>query len=118
MPRIGYVLETFFDDRPQRVYKLTTPGVSEPGFYRQAVSLGGFFFSTRSPKANVTEVRQFTYHSEGEPMWLPDVPPIEINGGIPQFFEVIGYNPKTRKYASGERNKRLKFTSDGGAYHE
>lgn len=105
MPRIAYIRETFFDDLTKpRVYKLTRPDFNEPGFYQQTRSLNAFFFSTRNPIVHVTFIRQFTIHREGEPMDLPDVSHIEVTG-IYEFYKLIGYDRKNRKYLSGERMK-------------
>jgi hypothetical protein len=85
------------------------PGVTEQGFYRAVSSFNAFFHSMRNPKANVTEIRQFTSCQEIDiqKKFLPNVDwnNLKIFNSIWEFYDFIGYNYKTRKYKSGEINK-------------
>lgn len=72
--------------------------------------INSFFHAFRKDRTrpNVTELRQFTRHDECESesyshTTLPDVTVSDIRA----FFDLIGYDYKTRKYASGESIKRF-----------
>lgn len=109
--RTNLVIETYFDRDEQNFYYLMVPDVSEPHFYRSVRALNAFFYSTRSPKANVTEVRQFTHDDEGglvvrkrSKMYADvDWKRLPVFLSVWSFFEFIGYDHRARRYASGER---------------
>ncbi len=105
MTRTGYILETFFNGTHQNIYELKTPDFNEPNFYRQSMAKNAFFWSMRNPIAHSTEVRQFTYHQRKDEIFLHQLltPILKTFHGIKEFFEYIGYDPKTRKYSSGEK---------------
>lgn len=87
------------------------PDVTEQGFYRAVMSFSGFFQSTRNPKANVTEVRQFTVDDDDgillRKKFIKDVDwnNLKCFASIWDFYKYIGYDYKTRKYNSGEKQK-------------
>jgi hypothetical protein len=111
--RTNLVIETYFDRDEQNFYYLMVPDVSEAHFYRSVRSLNAFFHSVRSPRANVTEVRQFTCDDEGDcalrkkSKMYADVEweTLRTFPTIWAFYEFIGYDHKARRYASGERMK-------------
>lgn len=113
------VIETFFGERKQNFYYLMMPAPSESGFYRDTRSFNAFFNSTRNPKANVTETRQFTWEDEfgiqirKDSGFRKDIDwdGLKTFAGVGEFFEAIGYDPKARRYASGEA---MKSWSNGG----
>lgn len=108
MPSKHLIIETYFNERKQNFYYLMLPNVTEDGFYRSVRSFNGFFNGTRDPKANVTEIRQFTctyeYEIKFRKEFFKDVDwdNLKTFDSIWSFYEFIGYNYKTRKYASGE----------------
>lgn len=87
------------------------PKGKENGFYRAVSSVNAFFNSMRNPKANVTEVRQFTADDEVgieiRKKFLKDVDwdNLKTFKGIWDFYKFVGYDYKTRKYKSGETLK-------------
>ncbi len=111
--RTRLVIETYFDRPDQNFYYLMVPDASEAGFYRSVRSLNAFFYSVRSPKANVTEVRQFTCDDEDgcairkKSKMYADVEweSLRTFPSIWAFYDFIGYDFRARKYASGERMK-------------
>jgi len=95
----------------QTFYYLALPEPGEDNFYRATMSCNAFFNSARSPKANVTEFRQFTLHDPTDTMhrkeYLRHVAWDDLRcfPSIWDFFTFIGYDHRTRSYASGERLK-------------
>jgi hypothetical protein len=102
------VIETFFAEVRQNFYYLMLPDVREDGFYRAVSSYNAFFNGMRNPKANVTEVRQFTSdHEIGiqvRKQFLKNVDwdNLRTFQSIWEFYDFIGYDHKARKYKSGE----------------
>lgn len=109
MGRKFLVIETFFGERKQNHYYLMLPKVRDKGFYRSVMSFNAFFNSTRRPKANVTEVRQFTAdnHIDIQMEFNKNVDwdNLQTFESIWDFYKFIGYDYKTRKYASQETQK-------------
>lgn len=111
MSRKYLVTETFFDDRPQNFYYVLLPDGREDGFYRDTMTFNAFFMSLRNPKANVTEVRQFTVDDttgieiKKKYMEGVDFDNLQTFESMWKFYEFIGYDYKARKYSSGERMK-------------
>lgn len=105
------VIETFFAKEEQNFYYLLMPKTSDNGYYRAASSFNAFFNSTRNPKANVTEVRQFTADIEEDikhrKALFKDVDwdNLHIFENIWEFYDFIGWDRKARKYKSGETLK-------------
>lgn len=105
------VTETYFNERKQNFYYVMLPDIGEDGFYRAVGSVNAFFNSLRNPKANVTEVRQFTHDHEDDAairkQFLKDVDwnNLRTFGSIWEFYDFIGYDYKTRTYRSGEVKK-------------
>jgi hypothetical protein len=107
------VIETFFKETKQNFYYLMLPDVRDDGFYRAATSYNAFFNSIKKPKANVTDVRQFTSDDElgieirkkHEPRSI-DWDNLQTFASIWEFYKFIGYDYKSRKYKSGEKNRQ------------
>ncbi len=115
--RKGLVIETFFKEEKQNFYYLILPDLKDDGFYRTIRSFSGFFQSVRNPHANVTEIRQFTYHDHREIEFKKDFyrfnktidwDNLKTFESLWSFYDFIGYNYKTRKYKSGEVLKSFK----------
>jgi hypothetical protein len=108
----GLVIETFFNDPRHCYYYLVLPDVGEDGFYRDTMSFSAFFQSCRNPRANVTEVRQFTYMAAYEIQFAKkyranvDWDNLKTFESIWEFYDFIGYDRHARKYKSGEAMKR------------
>lgn len=107
-------------DSPNTHYFLNVPDPGEPGFYREVRSLNAFFFSSRNPRTNVTESRQFTAGDQIEidikkksKFFAIDWDNIPVFKSIGEFFKYISYDPKTRIYKSGER---LQIWVDGEGF--
>lgn len=100
-----FALETRFDCHQQTKIYFERPDVSEPGFYRTTTILSGFFHG-RGARANVTELRQFTIHQIEEDEFYQFATHHITVDGLHGFFAEIGYDYKTKKYASGERIKK------------
>lgn len=105
------VTQTRFTPNRQTFFWVSMPEVREPGFYRAAVSFNAFFNSMRNPKANVTEVRQFTADLEDDAAvrmkFRPDVgwDQLRTFASIWEFYRFVGYDHRRRRYNSGERMK-------------
>lgn len=114
------LVETFSNVRRQNFYWLVLPDVRDPGFYRDATAFNAFFNSLRNPHANVTDVRQFSAKCSDEVCHYTRMWGVTLRSKLPTFvgmkafYTHIGYDPKTRSYASGERLKR--FSLDRGFY--
>ena len=107
--RLYYVLQTgFVPEIPaQTVYEFLHPQVSDPGHYRMTTSLNAFFHSQNNRK-NITVHRQFSLHHSFKELkyaLVRDVPIITLPS-LYDFFDYVGYDRKTKKYASGERIKK------------
>ncbi|AKF13272.1 hypothetical protein PHIN3_5 [Sinorhizobium phage phiN3] len=101
-----FVIETSFQSRFQRKIYFERPDPTEKGFYRTTTILSGFFHG-RGARANVTEKRQFTYHGINEDdLYTYTTDPSITVDGLHGFFAEIGYDYRTKKYASGERIKK------------
>lgn len=115
------VIETYLNERRQLCYYLKLPDVRDDGFYRSMRSFNAFFNSLRSPKANRTAVRQFTYTPTEEIkfkkkyMKSVDWQNLKTFDSIWDFYEFIGYDYKARKYRSGEVMQRW---NRNGSYFE
>lgn len=99
-----FILETKLDGTyAQRIILLHKPEVTDPGFYRQTVTMNGFFHGERA-RCNRTEARQWTRHSMNELSWYEKRPYPKLRvADIYEFFEMIGFDRKAKVYASGER---------------
>lgn len=100
-----FALETRFDRRYQRKIYFEQPQCGEPNFYRTTIISSGFFHG-KGARANVTELRQFTLHRIIEEQSYPFATDSITVDGLHGFFAEIGYDYKTKKYASGERIKK------------
>lgn len=106
------IIETFSSKKEQNLYYVMLPDVTEKGFYRAIGSFNAFFNSTRNPKANVTELRQFRAETDLEEgisfhkFWHNiDWDKLKTFASIWDFYKFIGYDYKTRSYQSGEKRK-------------
>jgi hypothetical protein len=117
MSRKFLIIETYFgENRQQNFYYLMLPDLQDKA-YRSSISFNAFFYSTRSPQSNVTNVRQFTASHESEIKYRKvffknvDWDNLKTFDSIWDFYKFIGYNYKTRKYESGERMRPLKWVA-------
>lgn len=104
------VVETIFGTNPaedqKRYYSFPLP-VPQHSSYRQALSFNAFFYRVRSPK-NWTENRLFIARRPDE---MTELDQAEIHdplacADIFAFYRVIGYDPKRRRYVTGERIRK------------
>ena len=99
-----FILETSKDrtNYYQRKIYFQLHDVKDPGFYRAVGSFNALFHS-RNHRKNITELRQFTEHDmEFVDSYRTTAPSVTV-GNLYDFFDLIGFDNKTKKYASGER---------------